>query len=115
MKTIKFLLILILFVSLGACNSNDIDHKEFTVEDFSKKRYDTLIPYENGSYVMFYVKIKGSVNDTVKFKIDGFWDIRLQGKIDTIFQSDYYGGNKIPIMFEPYKASKGKLEVVYSL
>ncbi len=91
------------------------DYKKFTVTDFSKKRIDTLKPHKNKSYYAYYIKVKGYVSDSVKMKRKGYYDIILSGKIDTLINGDYYGTGEIIWIFDPYKATKGKLEIEYSL
>ena len=86
---------------------------------FSKKRIDTLKPYDwkkkspIHSYATSIVKIRGYSNDTIKF--GGIWDLTLSGKIDTIVKMDYYGTHNIICVFSPYRATKGDLEIEYSL
>lgn len=96
-------------------NKQRKDYKKFTITDFSKKKIDTLKPYENKSYNTFYIKVKGHVSDSVKIKRKGYYDIILFGKIDTLINGDYYGTEEIIWIFDPYNATKGKLEIEYSL
>lgn len=109
---------IILILSFTSCN---YDTRKFTVKDFSKKRIDTLKPYKwknyspFHSYVMYNIKVKGYVDDTIKIKHKGFYDINLFGKIDTLIQSDYFGEYEIITIFDPYKANNGKLEIEYDL
>lgn len=91
------------------------DHREFVITDFSKKRVDTLIPYENKSYVAYFIKVKGNVNDTIKIQREGYYDINLYGIIDTLINGDYYGPENVIWTFDPYRATKGKLEIEYGL
>jgi len=111
MKRITILIIIgFVFIS-----SNNKDYRKFTVVDFSKKRIDTLIPYKNKTYVSFVIKVKGYTNDTVKIKRIGYFDIILSGQLDTIINYDYYGSHNIKCVFDPYKATEGKLKIEYSL
>jgi len=61
---------------------------------------------------MMNIWIKGYANDTILIKlnsVDSKPIMKLKGEIDERWYTDYYGeGNKI-IIFEPYKATKGKL------
>lgn len=112
-------LYILLILTLQSCGSKD--YKKFTITDFSKKRVDTLIPYKwkkkspFHSYVMYNIKVKGYVNDTIKIKHNGWLDINLVGKIDTLIQTDYYGTNKKVVVFDPYRATRGKVDIEYSL
>lgn len=94
---------------------NEKDKKIFTITDFSKIRIDTLKPYNNKSYVGYYIKVKGNVNDSIKIQRKGYYDIILTGQLDTIINGDYYGGENVIFIFKPYLANKGKIEIEYSL
>lgn len=108
MKKILFVFSLILVVS---CDKQD--RVKFTIRDFSKKRIDTLMPIEGESYFRSFYKVNGFVNDTIK--IYPFIENGLIGKIDTIIRIDYYGGLNVVLEFDPYKATKGNLEIEYNL
>lgn len=97
------------------CNKGKSDYKKITITNFSEKRVDTLTPYKDKSYVAFYLKVKGHVNDSIKIQRDGYFDIVLSGQIDTLINGDYYGDHKVIYIFNPYKATKGELEIEYSL
>ena len=110
MRKLLFIFALILIFS---CDKED--KMKFTITDFSKKRIDTLIPYENKSYVVFFISVKGFSNDSIKLKRKGYYEIQLIGDIDTIVRYDYYGGENVIIEFNPYKATEGKLDIKYNL
>ncbi len=59
------------------------------------------------------VKIKGDSNDSIAVLENQY--LKLNGKIDTVFNIDYYGGNDAVFYFYPYKASKGKLNIKLSI
>lgn len=103
----------ILFLSCDCKNCGD--HREFVIAEFSKKRVDILIPYENKSYVAYFIKVKGNVNDTIKIQREGYYDMNLYGTIDTLINGDYYGTENVIWTFDPYRATKGKLEIEYGL
>lgn len=113
--------IIAVFISILVLFSCNKDYRKFRVDDFSKLRVDTLQPYKwkdyspIHGYVMYNITIKGYTNDTVKIKHEGGIDINLFGKIDTIIQNDYYGEYDIIVTFDPYKATRGKLEIEYKL
>jgi len=114
MKKIIPLLAIILMFSCGTSTRQDL--MKFTVTDFSNIRVDTLIPYENKSYVAHIIRIKGEVDDTVKIKREEFYYyLILPGKVDTLLNWDYYGTETVIWTFDPYRAKKGKLEIEYSL
>ncbi len=91
------------------------DFKKITISDFSKKRVDTLEPYNGESYISYYIKVKGHVDDTIKFERKNYYDIQLSGKIDTIINGDYYGEKNLIWIFDPCKATSGKLDIEYGL
>ena len=91
------------------------DHRKFTVTDFSKKRVDTLIPCDDKSYYAYYIKVKGQINDSIKIQREGYFDVILSGKVDTLINGDYYGKDTVIWTFDPYRAKKGKLEIEYAL
>tara|TARA_B110001450_G_scaffold63582_1_gene60303 strand:+ start:119 stop:490 length:372 start_codon:yes stop_codon:yes gene_type:complete len=105
---------LIIFYS---CNENE-DRKKIIINDFLKIRKDTLIPKNIQSYYSSTIEVNGFSNDTIlikRFINNSKYNIKLFGKIDTIIRSDYYGKNKIIFIFNPYIATKGKLNTKYSL
>ena len=106
---------LLYFLALGCNCKNCGDHRKFTVTDFTQKRMDTLVPLEHKSYVGYFAKIKGNVNDTIQFRREGYFDINLFGEIDTLINGDYYGTEDIIWIFDPYKATEGELEIEYGL
>ena len=111
----NLILLLVPFFIISCVNNFDKDHKKFVVTDFSKKRVDTLIPYESKTYVGYYIKIKGKVDDSVKIQREGYYDIILSKKIDTLINGNYYGTEIVIWTFDPYKAKTGKLEIEYGL
>lgn len=105
---------LIIFYS---CNENE-DRKKIIINDFLKIRKDTLIPKNIQSYYSSTIEVNGFSNDTIlikRFINNSKYNIKLFGKIDTIIRLDYYGKNKIIFIFNPYIATKGKLNIKYSL
>jgi len=114
MKKTTFILILLAMVS---CVVYTKDRKKFVINDFSKVRLDTLIPNKNKSYYAYYIKVKGIVNDTIKIEMMNYGGhyIIPPGEIDTLLNADYYGKDTLIWAFNPYKATKGKLEIEYAL
>lgn len=113
-KTGVLIFSLIIF---NSCNKNE-DRKKIIINDFSKTRKDTLIPKNIQSYYSSTIEVNGFSNDTIlikRFLTNSIYNIKLFGEIDTIIRSDYYGKNKIIFIFNPYLATKGKLNVKYSL
>ncbi len=89
------------------------DQARLSITDFSKKRINTLVPYNYKTYATSLVKVKGCTNDTIKIR--GIFSMNLSGKIDTIVSRDYYGTHNIRCIFDPYKATEGELIIEYSL
>ena len=108
----KLIVSILFLIIITSCNK---DKRRFTVTDFSKVRIDTLVPYEHKTYTGFIVRVKGYVNDTIKIKREGYYDINFSGKVDTLLNSDYYGTYDVICVFDPYKATEGKLKIEYSL
>lgn len=112
----KLFLISISIIFLTSCYNND--HKKIIITDFTVSRTDTLKPYKIPflrGYQMYNIVVKGYTNDTIKIKHEGWFDINLSGQIDTVFKSDYYGTHNLAPIFDPYKATKGKITIEYSL
>lgn len=97
-------------ILLISCNKDDAQLK---ITDFSKSFSTELEPYSLIPYAMFNLKVKGYANDTIIIKTIGTFNLKTKfvGEIDTLFNSDYYGEGPIRFVFEPYKATKGTLEV----
>ena len=108
-------LIFLLSMSISCLNNPRTDRVSYTVNDFTKIRVDTLKPMSDELYVAWYVKVKGTVNDSIKFQTPGLFDIILSGEIDTLINYDYYGHEDMIWTFNPYKATSGNLEVEISL
>ncbi|WP_236974050.1 hypothetical protein [Membranihabitans maritimus] len=94
--------------------------KTVVIEDFNQRIVDSLVAKPNKSYSTYFVKINGFVNDSVYVQMwkEGF-RIKLFGTIDTVFRSDFYGGERSKgtrhFIFDPYKADEGNLEINYSI
>ena len=114
---IKIFTILILFSS---CEKST-DKKKATIENFNEKFVDSLIPVPDKHYAVFYVKIKGASNDTVRLNLssskseDPNRNYYFTGDFEKEIRLDYYGGSNKYITFDPYKATGGKVELVYML
>jgi hypothetical protein len=100
---------------LVSCNK-DKTHIEIT--NFSEKKVVTLEPYKWKPYAMLSIKVKGYTNDTIRlnYNLYGGTDFYLSGKLDTLLvQTDYYGEGPITLIFDPYIATEGKLEIEFNL
>lgn len=94
------------------------ENRNLIVNDFKSVSVDSLIlhPKKNRSYLGMYYKIKGNIDDTLYIKKINSKPIILKGKIDTIFNYEYYGqGGIMNIFIEPYKAKKRQLEIDYGV
>jgi hypothetical protein len=112
---LKYIAILII---LSSCE-NSPDKKKITINNFNEKFVDSLIPIPDKSYAVYYIKIKGFSNDTIRIspsKSDNpnhyYYFI---GDFEKEIRSDYYGDSNQYITFDPYKATKGKVELTYEL
>ncbi|MCH4824608.1 hypothetical protein ML462_15650 [Gramella lutea] len=114
----NFLNLIAILILLSSCG-NRTDKKKITIEDFDKKFIDSLIPSPDKSYAVYYIKIKGTSNDTIRITAskpsDSSHYYYLNGNIEKEIRMDYYGGSKEYITFDPYKATKGKVELTYQL
>jgi hypothetical protein len=112
----NLIIIFLISVSILSCDKTKrSDLKKIKLIDFTQKKIDTLIPYKSKTYYSYYVKVKGEINDSVKIKRKDHYDIILIGNIDTLINGDYYGNEKIIWVFDPFKATKGELEIEYGL
>lgn len=111
MNKISFIFLASIFVSC----SQGVE-KRYVVKEFSKPIADTLKPIKDEQYSAKIIKIKGTVDDTifVSFGGDSFKQY-LTGKIDTIFNPDFYGETNAVFVFDPYKAEKGEIELIFSI
>ncbi|MBN4047102.1 hypothetical protein JYU05_00995 [bacterium AH-315-P13] len=115
MKIKKLMLYVILIGGFLSCNTNK---KRITITDFSKSFSDTLYPNENSTYAMMNIWVRGFVNDTIQIRLyskDSEPILKLKGEINERWYTDYYGGGERIVIFEPYKATEGKLEIKYGL
>ena len=110
-KLIIFICSIILFAS---CTNPD--EKTHFVTKFNETIIDTIRPRKEIGYTTQLIKVTGFVNDSifVSFgdKNHGYY---LSKKIDTLFNPDYYGGRDAIFIFNPYKAERGKLKIVFSI
>lgn len=106
MKKANNICTLILAICMISCN-DEKSNKTIVITDFSKSQTFTLTPNNSKSYSAFIIKIQGETNDSISIFKNQF--VKLNGKIDTTFSIDYYGGNDAVFFFHPYKSTKGKL------
>lgn len=113
-KTI-YIISLLIILSFGILGYYElfghIKSSEIIIENFSKTTVDSLIPDINKGYSTQIIKINGNVDDTIRVK--GFYgnSIYLARNIDKEYYVEYYGGTPAFMLFEPYKAKKGKLKI----
>ena len=90
--------------------------KKRTIEivDFSNPYKETLIPIKNGGYTSASYKIKGNSNDTIIIQFYGL-ERKYIGKFEDKLNGDYYGSIEVDFLFNPYRATKGKIEVEYGI
>jgi len=112
---IQLIAILIFLISCG----NSPDSKKVTIDNFNEKFVDSLIPIPDKSYNVYYIKIQGSSNDTIRISPSKSKDPKhyyyLIGNFKKEIRLDYYGGSIEYITFDPYKATKGKVKLTYQL
>lgn len=111
----KYLLFPILLLLLISCGKDD---ETLHITDFTESRTVYLEPYDNLSYAMMNIWVKGYVNDTVLVKLHSKNSepiLKLSGNIDMRWYTDYYGGTNMIVIFDPYKATEGDLELKMQL
>lgn len=108
MKKLLLHSLLVILLFLQGCNEKN-NYRDITITDFSKPQIFSLKPSDNKLYSTFIVDIKGNSNDSIAIFKNQY--VKLNGKIDTVFNNDYYGGSDAVFYFYPYKASNGKLTV----
>lgn len=94
------------------------DRTEIKITDFSKSEEVTLTPYKWKPYAMLKIRVKGFTNDTIRLNYDlyGNTNFFLIGEMDTILvETDYYGEGPVKLIFDPYKATNGELEIEFNL
>ena len=57
-----------ILILLSSCE-NSTDKKKVTIENFNEKFVDSLIPIPDKNYSVFYVKIEGNSNDTIRLNL----------------------------------------------
>lgn len=111
----KLFLLYALFYLFISCGKDDQTHQ---ITDFTKPISITVEPYEDYPYAMMNIWIKGNVNDTILIKLHSKESqpiLKLSGDIKERWYTDYYGGGKRTVIFEPYKATEGNLEIQVAL
>ena len=109
-KTIN-ILVHCAFALMISCNKDKVN---MTILDFSKTEEIILEPYKFKPYAMFKLRVKGYSNDTIRinYNLYGNTNFLLCGKVDKLLVStDYYGEGLVKLIFDPYKATKGSIEI----
>ena len=99
-----------LFFSFLSCKS---DTKTIHITEFTQPIRDSLFIIDNTrDFSTYRIEVNGVVNDTcLIYPYEQNFGFKINGKIDTSFVMDYYGGYNLPFNFEPYKATKGNLKI----
>lgn len=114
MRKLAFILFIILIFLISCSN----DSGKLKITDFSKFQTIKVEPYKYYPYSMMNIWIKGYVNDTILIKLhskDSKPILKLKGEINERWNTDYYGEGERILIFEPYKANKGELEIKIEL
>ncbi|MDT0552370.1 hypothetical protein [Urechidicola vernalis] len=116
-KELRHLIIILLFFGfLSSCTSRD--KTKIKITDFSEKTTRTIEPYKNDSYAMMNVWVNGFTKDTILIKLgtdESLPILKLSGTISQRWYTDYYGGGNRTLIFDPYKATEGDLEIKFEL
>lgn len=108
-------MIIALLLLLTSCSK---DNEKLKITDFSKSQTIKVRPYKNYPYSMMNIWVKGYANDTILIKLnskDSKPILKLKGQINERWNTDYYGEGERILIFEPYKATEGKLEIDFEL
>lgn len=116
----NYLKLFAILILLSSCE-NSSDKKKVTIDNFNEKFIDSLIPIPDKNYSVFYTKIEGNSNDTIRLNLspsklqDPNRNYYFIGNFEKEIRLDYYGGSNQYITFDPYKATKGKIKITYQL
>jgi len=88
-----------------------IKTKEIFIDNFSNTTVNTLDPVIGKAYSSQEIKIEGYVNDTIIIRDFYGYPIYLNGKLEKVLNSEYYGSYPSTIKIEPYKATEGRLKI----
>lgn len=111
----QFIFIIAITGTLVSCSNSEVK-KEYTIIDFTKSISDTLSPIEGEIYTTQSIMLKGYSNDTISVSFGkGTYKHYFVNDIDIIINPDYYGGSDAVFVFDPYRATKGKLDVKFSI
>ncbi len=105
----------LLFLLLVSCGK---DNETLKINDFTETKTIILEPYKNYPYSMMNIWVKGQVNDTILIRLNSLDSkpiLKLSGKFDERWYTDYYGEGPKIIIFDPHKATQGYLEIKASL
>ena len=105
----KLFFLIVPIVVITSCGRDD---EKLSITNFNESRTIKLEPYKWYPYAMINIRVKGYVDDTIKIKRGApFYDINLVGQLDTVRQMEYYGEGPVEFTFDPYRATKGNLEI----
>jgi hypothetical protein len=110
-----FLIKTILFITLISCKDSSCRKKEYIITNFKEVIKDTITPVKGDYYGAKSINVSGFVDDSIYVKFNGSYKFYLKGKIDTIISGDYYGEKEVEFEFNPYKAKKGKLKLIFGI
>ena len=114
MKNLIYVIICLLLI-LTSCSK---DKERLKIVDFSKSQTIKVTPYKNYPYSMMNIWVKGYANDTIIIRLnskDSEPILKLKGKINERWYTDYYGEGERILIFEPYRANNGELEIKIEL
>ena len=110
----KILFLLFTVLMIISCDQGS-DEAKIELTNFDTSKEVILIPYEGKTYVSWVIKANGSLDDTLKIKRDGYYDINLVGNVDTLINGDYYGQHPVKYVIDPYRTKNGSLTILFSL
>ena len=109
-----FYIHIFLLIITTSCNK---DNETLIISDFTEIKEINLKPNKYKLYSMKNIWVKGYVNDTILIRLNNEDKpiMKLSGKIDKRWYTDYYGEGEETLIFDPYKATEGELEIIFEL
>ena len=113
MIRLKIIIPPVLLFFNSCTKKNDIIIK---VNNSTKRVEKTISPEKDVNYTTQRIEVKGYSDDSIYVKFgDGGRPFYLRNNIDTSFIGDYYGGDKVKFIFDPYKSKKRDLQITFRI
>lgn len=94
----------------GHIKSNTLE-----ITDFNRITTDTLHPKFNKFYISHNVNIKGTINGNIRVRLNNSYPWEISGKVDTLFNLEYYGNFPAILEIESSNLATGLLTVKHRI